>query len=127
MGTGCAVWEAADILAELLSAEPARVRGKRVLELGCGCGMLGLAAGALGAREVVLTDEVLTLASHNVDTNFSQQPDLHGRFKVLNLSWGNQEHILATGPPYDVILGSDILWDGAQHDDLAKTLIRLSG
>lgn len=33
-------------------------KGKRVIELGCGIGVPGLAAAVLGAQEVVLTDMV---------------------------------------------------------------------
>ena len=39
--TGGGVWEAAEVLAHVLLAErgPLDVRGKRVLELGCGVGL----------------------------------------------------------------------------------------
>ena len=57
--TGGAIWESGQVLARLLSAEPERVWGKGILELGCGCGLVGLTAGALGARQVTLADQVL--------------------------------------------------------------------
>jgi predicted nicotinamide N-methyase len=124
---GCSIWESADILAKLLSAEPERIRDKRVLELGAGCGLSGLAAGALGAKEVTLSDEVMFLAALNLDANFLQKPELHHRFKLSKLRWGDKEHIAASGPPYDVILASDVLYEGEQHDIFADTLIGLSG
>jgi ribosomal protein L11 methylase PrmA len=124
--TGGSVWEAAEVLTNLLSEEPARVHGKRVLELGSGCGLSGLAAGALGAKEVMLTDEVLFMAAHNLDANFLDQPSLHQRFKLQQLSWGNKDQIAAAQPPFDVILCSDLLYDGGQHKELVDTLIELS-
>lgn len=41
------------------------VRGKRVLELGCGVGLPGVAAAVVGATEVILTDMV-RLGYHRV-------------------------------------------------------------
>jgi len=125
--TGCSVWEASVALATMLSAEPDRVRGKRIIELGAGCGLVGLAAGALGARAVTLTDEVLFMAEYNVDANFADEPDLHQRFNVQKLCWGDAKHLSASGPPYDVILGSDILFFDTELDHLADALIALSG
>lgn len=124
--TGGNVWYASEMLARLISAEPGRVCGKRVLDLGTGCGLLGIVAGALGASTVTLTDEVLYLASHNVDCNFQDQPDLHQNISVQQLSWGNKKHIAAVGPPYDVILLSDLLYCEMKHECLANTIIALS-
>jgi len=48
------------------------LRGKRVLELGCGLGLPGQAAAVHGAREVLLTDVegMMPLLRHNVSANF---------------------------------------------------------
>ena len=51
--TGGSVWESGEALARLLVTEgSSRVVGRRVLELGCGTGLVGLAAAAAGAGAV---------------------------------------------------------------------------
>ena len=50
------IWPAGRALATRLSAEPSLVRGRRVLELGTGLGIAGIAAADAGARHVVLSD-----------------------------------------------------------------------
>lgn len=50
------LWQGSVALAEEVLSNPALVRGKRVLDLGTGLGLAGIAAGLAGAEEVVLTD-----------------------------------------------------------------------
>ena len=50
------LWQGSVALAEEGLENPSLVRGKRVLDLGTGLGLAGLAAGLAGAKEVVLTD-----------------------------------------------------------------------
>ena len=50
------LWPAGRALAARLSAEPGLVRGLRVLELGTGLGIAGIAAADAGARHVFLSD-----------------------------------------------------------------------
>jgi nicotinamide N-methyltransferase len=57
-----------------------------VLELGAGCGLVGLTAAALGAELTVLTDRVPHIARFNRDANFS--PAEHDRVQVRELQWG---------------------------------------
>ncbi|CAM9151666.1 unnamed protein product, partial [Ectocarpus fasciculatus] len=51
-------WDCSLVLAKYLDQRPEEVRGKRVLELGCGVGLPGVAAAVVGATEVILTDMV---------------------------------------------------------------------
>ncbi len=52
------LWPAGRALATRLSAEPGLVRGQRVLELGTGLGIAGIAAADAGARHVFLSDNL---------------------------------------------------------------------
>ena len=124
--TGGSVWYSSEMLARFLSSEPDRVRGKRVLELGSGCGLLGIVANALGAKSVTLTDEVLFVASHHVDGIFWEHPDLHRSITVQQLSWGIKKQIAAAGGPYDLIMMSDVLYSSYDFEPLADTIFALS-
>lgn len=66
------VWPAAQLLARLVHAEPAWVRGQTVLDLGCGSGVAGIAAVYAGATLVVAHDidpVALAIAAKNARAN----------------------------------------------------------
>jgi predicted nicotinamide N-methyase len=80
------VWPAAQLLARVLQAEPAWVRGKTVLDLGCGGGVAGIAAARAGAARVLAHDldpVALAIAAQNATANavaltLARTPLLHG-------------------------------------------------
>ena len=111
---GLLLWPAAIALAERLVAEPALVAGKRVLELGAGVGLPGLVAQHLGGR-VTQTDyqpAPLALARRN-----ARQNGVTG-IVTLEGDWRR----FPTLPPFDVVLGSDILYERALHPALLALL-----
>ncbi len=79
----------------------ARVAGKRVVELGAGCGGLaGLAFAMLGPAEVLLTDvpAVLPLLRRNAELNLSPA-SLNGvRWTAALIVWGNAPAALLITP-----------------------------
>jgi predicted nicotinamide N-methyase len=90
--------------------------GKRILELGCGLGLAGLAAALAGAK-VVLTDymeEALGYARENARLN--EVPN--GNVTFMTLDW-QEPRSLGT---FDYIIGSEILYDYFFHRDL-RTLL----
>ena len=50
------LWQGSVALAEEVLSKPELVAGKRVIDLGTGLGLAGIAAGLAGAKEVVMTD-----------------------------------------------------------------------
>jgi predicted nicotinamide N-methyase len=71
-GTGLTTWDGSVVLAKYFDFHPEWIRGKTVLEVGAGTGVVGTAAALMGAKLSVLTDLEYTLENlaHNVDINF---------------------------------------------------------
>lgn len=131
--TGRFLWASGGVLARFVVEKGADYWAeKRVLELGCGCGLAGLTAAAMGARQTVLTDQVTDGAASNLAANATVAPELAERCSVSKLCWGVEEDYESVAPlPFDVILGSDILQESGDivgnYKTLADTVGALSG
>lgn len=138
---GTTVWDASMVLVKFLERNcrkgrfsPSKLRGKRVIELGAGCGVAGFGMALLGC-DVVSTDqtEVLPLLMRNVERNTSRimqtisDPDSFGSIQAAELDWGNETHIEAVGPPFDYIIGTDVVYAEHLLEPLLQTIIALSG
>jgi len=151
-GTGLNVWDAAILLARYLELFPEKVCSKSVLELGSGCGLVGIAAGLLGAKEVVLTDleYSLPLMEDNVQRNIKQVRESNcetitcrmcdwfdptsldtfgfsssSKKAVVSNVVKEEESSLSLFP--DVILIADCVWLEELVDPLLRTLDALAG
>lgn len=108
-GIGFQVWSAALALARYLEASRS-LASLRVLELGCGPGLLGIACAHLGAS-VTLTDKecVLPLTRKNVDCNPVPPGRTIGAVQVRELAWGSDVQEPWCGC-FDLVLGSDLTY-----------------
>ncbi|KAG9131805.1 hypothetical protein Leryth_009527 [Lithospermum erythrorhizon] len=83
--------------------------------------------------DVISTDqvEVLPLLMRNIERNTSRimqmNPDSFGSIKVAELSWGDADHIKAVDPPFDYIIGTDVVYAEHLLDPLLQTILALSG
>ncbi|KAK4763032.1 hypothetical protein SAY86_008800 [Trapa natans] len=136
---GTTVWDASLVLVKYLEKNsrkgrfcPSKLKGKRVIELGAGCGVAGFGMALLGC-DVVATDqaEVLPLLRRNVERNSSrilqENTDSFGSIQVAELDWGNSDHIKAVTPPFDYIIGTDIVYVEQLLQPLLQTITALSG
>jgi predicted nicotinamide N-methyase len=125
--TGTRVWHSAPVMCRWLGEYGAWVRGGSVLELGAGTGACGIYAAALGAARALLTDggppELLALLSHNVCQN-RELLAAGCEVETRELAWGC-EPMLLPGGHFDLILGSDLIYEIASHEPLCTTLSAL--
>jgi SAM-dependent methyltransferase len=122
-GTGSTIWPGAFALVEYLLSGAVQLSGKRVLELGAGVGLCGLAAARLGSVATTLSDaseETLELLRTNVRRN----PNLPGTTTVALLPFGEALRDEAQKPQiFDVVLGSELAY-GRFSRNFADELFR---
>lgn len=113
--TGLMLWEAARLMATVLARNPAIVSGKRVLELGCGCGGICSMVAAKYADVAVATDgdtKALELLAQNVTSNLA--PPCFDKLITRRLEWGNRDDIDAikglNDRCFDLIIGTDVTY-----------------
>ncbi|KAL1356243.1 hypothetical protein AAHE18_05G170100 [Arachis hypogaea] len=101
--------------------------GKKIVELGSGCGLVGCIAALLGG-EVILTDlpDRLRLLRKNIETNMKQFC-LRGSVTATELIWGDDADLELVKPMPDYVLGSDVVYSEGAVEDLLETLGQLCG
>lgn len=143
MGTGLNVWDGSIALAKYLECRSNSnvddiVKDKRILEVGAGTGLVGIAAAMLGAKQVVMTD--LEYSLPNLQNNIAQnQPKeennattesklLPVEAKILDwfhpedfTLWSNTNTDDKRWLP-DLVLASDVVWIDSLVVPLVKTL-----
>jgi hypothetical protein len=99
-------------------------KDRRVLELGAGTGAAGLAAGALGAARVLLTDRphLMQLLESNIVAN-----GMGGVASAVPYEWGEPFPAEMAGDPWDLILLSDVIYEPEGSQPLIDTISLLLG
>jgi predicted nicotinamide N-methyase len=98
-------WAGGQALARYVLDNPAMVRGKRVLDIGAGSGLVGLAAARAGAADVLAAD-IDSFACAAIRLNALANP------------WANasairvtQQDLIGTSGSWDVILVGDLFYE----------------
>jgi hypothetical protein len=122
--TGHAVWPCARLLVEYLSAQPAALLQRHCVELGCGMGICGLAAAALGCPRVSLCDGDATVLEHTQVAIAENASSLLGcGIDTAVVRWGdvaNDEAVARMFSPVGLVLASDVLY-GVKPDQAVIT------
>jgi predicted nicotinamide N-methyase len=113
------LWPAAEALAQFLSEHQDLVQNKSILELGCGLGLPSLVASHLGGR--VLATDYHPEVEHYFSRN-CRHSVIHCDYQRLN--WREEQSQLG---PFDIVMGSDILYEGKHPQEVARGLIRFLG
>jgi predicted nicotinamide N-methyase len=116
------VWPSSLALARAIGSRS--LRGARTLELGCGLGLVSIAAARAGAR-VLATD--WSAGAIRFTTDNAALNDVEVTTAVVD--WSAPDEIVA-GAPWQLVLGSDVLYEKrnvTQMIDLLPRLVRRTG
>jgi len=112
------LWRSGVALARELDARP--LRGRRVVELGCGLAVPSIVAARAGAT-VLATDscrEALTLVRRNAREN-------EVAVDTATVDWARPEKLVQRAP-FDLVLAADVLYERAAVAQLLTLLPRLA-
>lgn len=116
------VWPSSLSMARVIASAPSLVKGKRVLELGCGLGIIGLAAAQAGASEVLFTDK------DSAVLRCAEEAAAAAGFtctSTLELDWACGQQLPEELGPFDVIITADVLFHEGRPKKVSEYLDRL--
>mmetsp|Transcript_2071 Transcript_2071/g.2185 ORF Transcript_2071/g.2185 Transcript_2071/m.2185 type:complete len:265 (-) Transcript_2071:953-1747(-) len=145
LGHGAVVWDSAVIFAKYMEFDPKRftvdkLQGKKVIELGSGCGLAGISLMMKGSK-VTLTDMqkvTESLTAINVNRIYSRLrskgkafPNTLSPPSVFPLDWIDfksfEEVSGLADCPYDIVLLTDCVFSASLAIPLVDCIRRLSG
>lgn len=112
LGFGSAVYPAAVALAFTLALNKhVDLRGKRVIELGCGTGLVALAASLWAKAHYVLATDGDEMTVKLCDGNIKRNKIEETRCRATKLLWGDtiDWEKLDEGKPFDIVVASDVV------------------
>lgn len=126
---GCVVWDAALVLVYFISTEKCRekfIKGKHVIELGSGTGVVGLASSVCKAESVTLTDlpNLIPLIKLNIARNTMQNDAITAHA----LDWFDStdaDKILKCNSDINCLLIADCVYYKEAVEPLVKTISRI--
>ncbi|KAK2024041.1 nicotinamide N-methyltransferase [Colletotrichum zoysiae] len=117
------LWNGSRVVSDYLEADPARVRGRTVLELGAGAGLPSLTAGILGARRVVVSDFPDVDIVQTMQKNVDEAGGLEGVVVPRGYVWGaDVAPLLEKKKKFDVMVLADLLFRHSEHGKLVDTI-----
>ncbi len=115
-------WASGQVLAQFILEQPEWVTGKRVLDFGCGSGVVAIAAAKAGAESVVACDidEDAVLATQaNAEHN---QVDIEIYEDFYQVPGINSDTLHSESLAFDIIIVADVLYDKANLSWLSTFL-----
>ena len=110
------LWPAAEGLSEYLEQNPDMVKGKTVLELGCGSGLPSLVASHLGGH-VLATDYHPDVEEYFLRNCRHSSIDC----KYQRLNWREEQTSIGA---FDIVIGSDVLYESRHPREVARGLLK---
>ncbi|MCR6660460.1 MAG: 50S ribosomal protein L11 methyltransferase [Asticcacaulis sp.] len=100
-------WSGGQALARYVLEHPEIVRGRRVLDIACGSGLVGIAARLVGAESVLCND---------IDPYTEAAVGLNASLNGVELAFTGADLLAGPAPDVDLILAGDICYEKPMTD-----------
>ncbi len=106
-------WSGGQAMATYILDHPQTVAGKRVLDLACGSGLIGIAAAKAGAAHVLCND---------IDPYAAAAVALNAELNGVHIDFLSGDLLAGPAPDVDVILAGDICYEKSMTDAMLTFL-----
>ena len=124
-GEGLHLWEASVVLSRYCLKHNSLFQNKKIIELGCGCGLLGISIlKEIPVESYTFSDynsSVLNNLKDNLKLNEISTKDK--KIEITELDWKNHEKL--TPNEYDIIIGTELIYKGGAILELAKVISKI--
>ncbi|EXB37234.1 hypothetical protein L484_020293 [Morus notabilis] len=102
-------------------------RRLKILELGSGTGLVGIAAAVMLGANVTVTDlpHVIPNLEFSAEANSKALTANGGNVVASALRWGEEADVEVIGPEFDLVLASDVVYHDHLYEPLLRTLYSL--
>lgn len=131
-GLGTTVWDGSIALAKMFDNRERfpreKLAGYSVLELGAGCGLVGIYLSLLGAKRTVLTDQecCIPTLTRNIELNVDLSRSTSREIAAMEYSWGNDTSNLIKGGLFDLIVAAEVLYSEQDSITLANCILKVT-
>ena len=124
-GEGLHLWEASVVLSRYSLKHKSIFQNKKIIELGCGCGLLGISIlKEIPVQKYTFSDynsSVLNNLKDNLKLNDLSLKD--NKIEIKQDDWKDYEKM--TSNEYDVIIGTELIYKGGAILELAKVISKI--
>ena len=128
-GLGCTVWDGSIALAKMFENDLELIKNLKrfnVLELGAGCGLVGLTLLHLGAKFVLLSDMDICMPTLNKNVIKNTQTSMRDSVQTIPYIWGDPTTALTKlKGKFDIIVAAEVLYEEADSRLLAQSAVQL--
>ncbi len=124
-GEGLHLWEASVVLSRYSLKHSSLLLNKKIIELGCGCGLLGISI----LKEIPVKNYTFSDYNTSVLNNLKDNLKLNGisendkKIEIKELDWKNYEQMASN--EYDIIMGTELIYKGGAILELAKVINKI--
>ena len=124
-GEGLHLWEASVVLSRYSLKHSSLLQNKKIIELGCGCGLLGISI----LKEIPIKNYTFSDYNTSVLNNLKDNLKLNGislndkKIEIKELDWKNYGQMESN--EYDIIIGTELIYKGGAILELAKVINKI--